>query len=75
MNILDQKEAKVFFGAWGAHVSASPDDAGGGSLTSSLFRSRARWRKLCSKGNQSSPTFIFLFFYFIHIPLNIFFTK
>src|SRR5919106_4456822 len=29
---FESEEAKVFFGAWAAHVSASPDDAGGGSL-------------------------------------------
>ncbi len=30
--LFESEEAKVFFGAWSAHVSASPDDAGGGSL-------------------------------------------
>lgn len=29
---FESEEAKVFFGAWPAHVSASPDDAGGSSL-------------------------------------------
>jgi phytoene dehydrogenase-like protein len=29
---FESEEAKVFFGAWPAHVCASPDDAGGGSL-------------------------------------------
>lgn len=29
---FESEEAKVFFGSWSAHVSASPDDAGGGSL-------------------------------------------
>ena len=29
---FESEETKVFFGAWAAHVSASPDDAGGGSL-------------------------------------------
>jgi beta-carotene ketolase (CrtO type) len=29
---FESEEIKVFFGAWPAHVSSSPDDAGGGSL-------------------------------------------
>jgi phytoene dehydrogenase-like protein len=29
---FESEEAKVFFGTWAAHVSASPDDAGGGDL-------------------------------------------
>lgn len=29
---FESEEAKVFFGAWPAHVSASPDDAGGSSV-------------------------------------------
>jgi beta-carotene ketolase (CrtO type) len=29
---FESEEAKVFFGAWPAHVCASPDDAGGGNL-------------------------------------------
>jgi phytoene dehydrogenase-like protein len=29
---FESEEIKVFFGAWPAHVSASPDDAGGASL-------------------------------------------
>lgn len=29
---FESEESKVFFGAWAAHVSASPDDAGGGNL-------------------------------------------
>ena len=29
---FESEEIKVFLGAWPAHVSASPDDAGGASL-------------------------------------------
>ena len=45
---FESEEIKVFFGAWPAHVSSSPDDAGGGTLAYLFPVLVQDWGKQCS---------------------------